>query len=135
MNIHFSVSHGSGRIGGRAKDIEFVGVGIYGQPDLERERMIVISTYPGSPAEYGGIQDHDSILLVDGQTINENFSNSARTECLVVLTVQSPRGAATMLSVIIQECARCALFPQNGSKIGYFPLVFDETIPEKLKTH
>src|SRR5687767_13083517 len=35
-------------------DLEFVGVGIYGQPDFERERMIIISTYPGSPAEYGG---------------------------------------------------------------------------------
>ena len=33
-------------------DIEFVGVGIYGQLDFERGRMVVISTFPGSPAEY-----------------------------------------------------------------------------------
>src|SRR5688572_18259367 len=73
-------------------EIEFVGVGIYGQPDFERGRMIVISTFPGSPAEYGGLQHHDSILLVDGQTIDENFSNLLRgPQCsAVVLTVQSP---------------------------------------------
>jgi C-terminal processing protease CtpA/Prc len=47
-------------------DNEFVGLGITWRLDFERERMIVISTYPGSPAEYGGIQEHDGILLVDG---------------------------------------------------------------------
>ena len=47
-------------------ELEFVGIGVYAQPDFERERLIVISTYPGSPAEYGGIQHHDSILFVDG---------------------------------------------------------------------
>jgi len=34
---------------------EFVGVGIYSQPDLERQRLIVISTFPGSPADHAGI--------------------------------------------------------------------------------
>ena len=28
-------------------DVEFVGVGIYGQPDFARERLIVVSTFPG----------------------------------------------------------------------------------------
>ena len=73
-------------------DIEFVGVGIYSQPDFERGRLIVVSTFPGSPAEQGGIQDHDSILSVDGQPITEDFSNRiGGPPCsAVILTVQSP---------------------------------------------
>jgi C-terminal processing protease CtpA/Prc len=55
-------------------------------------RMVVVSTYPGSPAEYGGIQHHDSILLVDDQPIKDEPGNRLRgPQCsAVVLTVQSP---------------------------------------------
>jgi carboxyl-terminal processing protease len=124
-------------------DIEFVGVGIYGQPDFERGRLTVVSTFPGSPAEYGGIQHHDSILTVDGQTINENFSNLLRgPECsAVVLTVQSPGEAPRDVMLVryaIQGNVRidARLVPtSDGSKIGYIfiPSFFDETIPEQIE--
>src|SRR5215211_792388 len=124
-------------------DIEFVGVGIYGQPDFERGRLIVVSTFPGSPAEYGGIQHHDSILLVDGQAIDENFSNLLRgPQCsAVVLTVQSPGEAPREVMLVryaiqgnVPIDARLVA-TTDGSKIGYIfiPSFFDETLPGQIK--
>lgn len=124
-------------------DIEFVGVGLYGQPDFERGRVIVVSTFPESPAEYGGIQDHDSILSVDGQPITEDFSDRiGGPRCsAVVLTVQSP-GEATREVMLIRYSILgnipidARLVPTNdGSKIGYIfiPSFFDETLPEQIE--
>src|SRR5687768_13228178 len=124
-------------------EIEFVGVGISGQADFERERMIVISTYPGSPAEYGGIQPHDSILLVDGLPITEETGNRLRgPKCsAVVLTVQSPGEAARDVMLILYAIegnipidARL-ISTTDGSKIGYIfiPSFYDETIPEQIE--
>ena len=124
-------------------DIEYVGVGIYGQPDFERDRMIVVSTFPGSPAEYGGIQHHDSILSVDGQAINEDFSDRLRgPQCsAVVLTVQSPGEAPR--DVMLVRYSIHGNIPidtrlvstTDGSKIGYIfiPSFFDETLPEQIE--
>lgn len=124
-------------------DIEFVGVGIYGQPDFERGRLIVISTFPGSPAEYGGIQDHDSILFVDGQPIGEDFGDRiGGPPCsVVVLTVQSP-GEAPRDVMLIRYSIQgnvpidARLVPtSDGSKIGYIfiPSFFDETLPGQIE--
>jgi C-terminal peptidase prc len=124
-------------------DIEFVGVGIYGQPDFERERLIVVSTYPGSPAEYAGIQHHDSILFVDDQPIKNEFGNRMRgPQCsAVVLTVQSPGESPREVMLIryaIQGNVPIDARPvstMDGSKIGYIfiPSFFDETLPEQIE--
>lgn len=124
-------------------DIEFVGVGIYGQPDFERGRLIVVSTFPGSPAEYGGIQHHDSILLVDGQVINEDFNNRLRgPQCsVVVLTVQSP-GEAPRDEMLVRYAIQGnvpidarLVSTSDGSKVGYIfiPSFFDETLPGQIE--
>jgi len=123
-------------------EVEFVGVGIYGQPDFERGLLTVISTFPGSPAEYGGIQHHDSILSVDGHPITEDYSDRLRgPECSpVIVSVQSPGEAPRDVMLIrysiegsIPIDAR--LVPtSDGSKIGYIfiPTFFDETIPGQV---
>ena len=124
-------------------DVQFVGVGIYGEPDFARQRLIVISTYPGSPAELGGIQDHDSILFIDKQPVKEEFSNLLRgPQCsAVVLTVQSPGEAPRDVMLIryaiqgdIPIDARL-VSTTDGSKIGYIfiPSFFDETLPEQIE--
>src|SRR5690349_10575334 len=124
-------------------DVEFVGVGIYGQPDFERGRLIVVSTFPGSPAEYGGIQYHDSILSIDGQPISDDFSDLLRgPQCsVVVLTVQSPGEAPRDVMLVrypihgnIPIDARLVA-TTDGSKIGYIfiPTFFDETIPGQIE--
>jgi C-terminal peptidase prc len=125
-------------------DIEFVGVGIYGQPDFDRQRLIVVSTFPGSPAEYGGIQHHDSILLVDGQTVDQEFSDRLRgPQCsAVVLTVQSPGEAPRDVMLVryaiqgnVPIDARL-VSTVDGSKIGYIfiPSFFDETLPGQIES-
>ena len=124
-------------------DIQFVGVGIYGEPDFARQRLIVISTYPGSPAELGGIQDHDSILFIDKQPVKEEFSHLLRgPQCsAVVLTVQSPGEAPRDVMLVryaiqgdIPIDARL-VSTTDGSKIGYIfiPSFFDETLPEQIE--
>jgi C-terminal peptidase prc len=125
-------------------DAEFVGVGISGQPDFTRGRLIVVSTFPGSPAEYGGIQHHDSILSVDGQPITEDFSDRLRgPRCsALTLTVQSPGEAPRQVMLIrfaiqgnIPIEARL-VSTADGSRIGYIfiPSFFDETLPEQIET-
>jgi carboxyl-terminal processing protease len=124
-------------------DVNFVGVGIYGEPDFARQRLIVISTYPGSPAEHAGIQDHDSILFIDKQPVKEDFSNLLRgPQCsAVMLTVQSP-GEAPRDVMLVRYAIQgdipieARLVPTtDGSKIGYIflPSFFDETLPDQIK--
>src|SRR5215216_1746116 len=124
-------------------DVQFVGVGIYGAPDFERQRLVVISTYPDSPAEHAGIQDHDSILFIDKQPITEEFSNLLRGhQCsATVLTVQSPGEEPRDVMLLrhsiqgdIPIDARLVT-TTDGSKIGYIfiPSFFDETLPDQIK--
>ena len=124
-------------------ELEFVGVGIYGQPDFERGRLIVISTFPGSPAEYAGIRHHDSILFVDGKPIQDEPGNRLRgPQCsAAVLTVQSP-GQAPRDVILVRFAIQgnvpieARLVPTvDGSKIGYIfiPSFFDETIPGQIE--
>ncbi|HET9588536.1 MAG TPA: S41 family peptidase [Anaerolineales bacterium] len=124
-------------------ELEFVGIGIYAQPDFERQRMIVISTYPGSPAEYGGIQHHDSILLVDGLPLTEDTGNRLRgPRCsAVVLTVQSPGETPRDVMLLRYDIegnipidARLVT-TTDGSQVGYIfiPSFFDETLPGQIE--
>ncbi len=124
-------------------NVEFVGIGVYGQADLEKNSVTVISTFPGSPAEYAGLQSHDSILLIDGLPIGEDYSYRLRgPRCsAVILTVQSPGGMPR--DVMLLRYAIDGNVPiearlvatADGSKIGYIfiPSFFDETLPEQIK--
>lgn len=124
-------------------NVEFVGIGVYGQADFKKNSLTVISTYPGSPAEYAGIQSHDSILLIDGQPIREDYSYRLRgPECsAVILQVQSPGGMPREVMLLryaiegnIPIDARL-IHTTDGSKIGYIfiPSFFDETIPGQIQ--
>lgn len=124
-------------------DLEFVGVGIYGSRDDERDRIIVISTFPGSPAEQAGIRHHDSILLVDGSPVEDDTMSRMRgPSCsAVVLTVQSP-GEAPRDVVLVRYAIQgnvpieARFVPTaDGSKIGYIfiPSFFDETLPGQIE--
>jgi carboxyl-terminal processing protease len=122
---------------------EYVGFGINNKVDLERGRLVVISTYPDSPAARAGIQPHDAILMVDGQPIvEENLYRLSGPKCsAVTLTVQTPGQAPRDLLLVrhsIQASLRidARLVPTtDGSKIGYIfiPTFFDETIPDQIE--
>ena len=123
-------------------NIEFVGVGIYGQTDFERGRHIVLSTFPGSAADNSGIQPHDAILKVDGLPVAEDSGFRLRgPKCsAVVMTVQSP-GEEPRDVMLMRHSIQggldidSRLVPTtDGSKIGYIfiPSFFDETIPPQI---
>jgi len=122
---------------------KYVGVGIYGNYDFEKQSFIVISTFPGSSAEHAGIQSHDSIVLVDGLPITEELGNRLRgPECSVAIAkVQSPGEAPRDIMLMRYQVngsvpvdARLVA-TTDGSKIGYIfiPSFFDETIPPQIE--
>ena len=121
----------------------YVGVGIYGNYDFEKQSFVVISTFPGSSAEYGGLQSHDSVILVDGLPITEELGNRLRgPECsLVVAKVQSPGEAPRDVMLMRYRIEgsipiEARLVPTtDGSKIGYIfiPSFFDETLPPQIE--
>jgi len=122
---------------------EYVGVGIDPVPDFEQQRLTVISTFPGSPAEYGGIQSHDSILFVDDQPIDERLGDLIRgPKCSAVkLTVESP-GESPRDVMLVRYSIQGSIpidarlvSTSDGSKIGYIflPSFFDETLPQQIQ--
>jgi len=125
-------------------ELEYVGVGLYSDVDFENGRLVVISTFPGSPAEFAGIKPHDSILLVDGKPITiESGVRTRGPECTaVVVTVQSP--GESPRDVMLIRSAIDGNLPieshivstTDGSKIGYIfiPSFFDETLPPQIES-
>lgn len=125
---------------------DYVGVGIYILPQPEKNRISILSIFPGSSAEHAGLKQHDSILAVDGIPIVQDgvaYSERVRgPECsAVVLKVQSPgeaeRDVMLMRYRITDPLPIVArLVPtKDGSRIGYIfiPTFFDETIPGQIK--
>src|SRR6266498_2330629 len=125
-------------------DIQFTGVGIYGNFDTQRGRVIVISTFPDSPAEHAGIKAHDSIISADDLPVFDGDTNNRLTgpACsAVVVSVKSP-GEQPHQVMLMREAIDgnvridARLVPTtDGSKIGYIfiPTFFDETIPPQIE--
>jgi len=122
---------------------EYVGVGIYGEYNFDKQSFVVISTFPGSAAEYAGLQAHDSILTVDSLPITEELGNRLRgPECSVaVAKVQSPGEAPHDVMLMRYQIdgsipLEARLAPTtDGSKIGYIflPSFFDETLTPQME--
>ena len=121
----------------------FVGIGVYSNLESERGRLVVISVFPGSAAEYAGIKPHDSILQVDGQpAIDENANHLRGPACsALVVRVQSP-GEEPRDILLVRHSMKgnlridARLVPtSDGSRIGYIfiPTFFDETIPAQIQ--
>ena len=120
---------------------DYVGIGILIQPLIEKERITVLSVFPDSSAEHGGLKSHDSILAVDGVPIvqdGEAFPHRVRgPECsAVVLSVQSPGQPPRDLTFIRYHIVTSlpidarVVNTTDGSRIGYIflPTFFDETV-------
>ncbi len=125
-------------------NVQFVGVGIYGNFDRQRGRVVVISTFPDSPAEHAGIKAHDSIISADDLPVFDGDTNNRLTgpACsAVVVSVKSP-GEQPHQVMLMREAIDgnvridARLVPTtDGSKIGYIfiPTFFDETIPPQIE--
>jgi C-terminal peptidase prc len=125
---------------------DYVGVGILHSPLMEAGRSVVITTFPGSPAEAGGIRMHDSIVAVDGETVASIFEKdeplSGRIRGVegtpVTLTIERP-GQGTFDVTLTRRRITGAL-PINyclmpKERLGYIfiPGLEDETIPLQIR--
>lgn len=124
-------------------DVTFTGVGIYGNFDIPNQHIVVISTFPDSPADQAGIKPHDSIVAVDNLPVfNGERDRLKGPECSAVLvSVKSPGEAPRQVMLVRQSIngnlridAR-VVHTTDGSKIGYIfiPTFFDETIPPQIE--
>ena len=57
-----------------------MGIGVLIKPLLEKDLTTILSVFPESPAAFGGLQTHDSILAVDGVPLVEG-DEVTRSEC------------------------------------------------------
>jgi len=125
---------------------DFVGIGVFIVPMIEKNSISVIFTFPNSPAEHAGIKPHDSILFADGNPIIQDGQERTQLvrgpECsAVLLTVQSPGEAPRQLMLVRERISGStvvdySLLPtQDGSRIGYIflPTFFDETVPGQVR--
>ena len=125
---------------------DYVGVGIYALPQLDKEQVTIISVFPDSPAEHGGLKAHDTILSVDGLPIvdnGESYVYLARgPECsATVLTIKSPGQEPRDVLLVRQRIQSPLLIDArlvpttDGSRIGYIfiPTFFDQTIPQQME--
>jgi C-terminal peptidase prc len=125
---------------------EFVGVGILAIAQMDKEQFAVISVFPNSPAEHGGLKAHDVILAVDGKRIIENGAEyiylTRGPECsATMLTVKSP-GQEPRDVLLVREriqgpsLINARLVPTtDGSRVGYIfiPTFYDRTIPQQIE--
>ena len=125
---------------------DYVGIGLLILPLLEKERLTILSVFPGSPAELGGLLPHDSILRIDGVPSVEGETSHQflvrGPECsAVVLTVQTPgqeRRDVTFVRVRVTSPVPIVSYlvpTSDGSRIGYIflPTFFDQTIPGQVR--
>jgi len=124
-------------------ETQYVGIGILGDFDAERQRIVVLSTFPNSAAEHAGIKAHDTLLTADNLPVLEENTNRIRgPECsAVVVSVQSPGEAPRQMMLIrhtiegnLKVDAR--LLPTtDGSRIGYImiPSFYDTSLPEQVE--
>lgn len=129
-----------------AGDNEFVGVGIYVLPQLEKNQAAIISVFPNSPAENSGLKAHDTILTIDGFPIvsdGQDYIYLARgPECsATVFMVRSP-GEEAREVLLVRERIQSPLLidarlvsTTDGSRIGYIfiPTFYDRTIPQQIE--
>lgn len=125
----------------------YVGYGLLVLPMSDKGTITVLSVYHDSPAEHGGLAQHDIIQSVNGFPVVENgkpYPERLRgPECSgAVLTVQSPGGVPRDITMVRDHISgglpvnEQLVSTTDGSHIGYIfiPTFFDNTIPNQVKS-
>jgi len=126
--------------------LDFVGIGVFVLPRIERGLGTILSVFPESPADHGGLRPHDSILRIDGTPIVEGGVSQQQLmrgpACSqVVLTVQTPGEPEREVSFIRTEVTGALpidarLVPtSDGTRVGYIflPTFLDQSLPERVE--
>lgn len=118
----------------------FVGIGIYMIKNTQYDRIQVLSTIKGGPAEKAGIQAGDLIISVDGVEYKAGdmttASNNIKGEEGTKVTVELLRGAETVKYELTREKVKVNQVEGKviSNNIGYIKFTsFDETTAEDFK--
>ena len=126
--------------------LDFVGIGVLVLPRIERGLGTILSVFPESPADHGGLRPHDSILRIDGTPIVEGGVSQQQLmrgpACSqIVLTVQTPGQAEREVSFVRSAVSGALpidarLVPtSDGTRVGYIflPSFLDQSLPERVE--
>lgn len=118
----------------------FVGIGIYMIKNTQYDKIQVLSTIKGGPAEKVGIQAGDLIVSVDGVEYKASdmtvASNNIKGEAGTKVVVEILRGAETIKYEITREKVKVNQVEGKviSNNIGYIQFTsFDETTAEDFK--
>lgn len=118
----------------------FVGIGIYMIKNTEYDKIQVLSTIKGSPAESVGIQTGDLILTVDGVSYTADdmttASNNIKGEEGTTVNVEILRGDQTLKFEITRQKVKVNQVEGKviDNNIGYIKFTsFDETTADDFK--
>jgi len=122
---------------------DYVGIGVLVSAVPERQHAVILSVFPGSPAEAAGLQHRDSIISVDGTSIlDENgfLRDIVRGPegTSITLKVQSPgedpkeiRVTRHRITGEVPVMYKVITTPE-GQRIGYILLVtFDDSMVDE----
>jgi C-terminal peptidase prc len=123
----------------------YVGMGVMLIPVPERERAVILLTYPDSPAEKAGLMDHDSILSVNGVPVLDEDGNLVDALIgpvgyQVALHVQTPGQEPREMTITLAQINSTVpvrydvLTSPDGKRVGYImlPTFADGTVGEKV---
>ena len=118
----------------------FVGIGIYMIKNTQYDRIQVLSTIKGSPAEKAGIQAGDLIISVDGIEYKADDMNTAskniKGEEGTKVNIELLRGTQSIKYEIIREKVKVNQVEGKvlSNNIGYIQFTsFDETTAQDFK--
>lgn len=119
----------------------FVGIGIYMIKNTQYDKIQVLSTIKGSPAEKAGIQAGDLIVSVDGVEYKADdmttASNTIKGEEGTKVNIELLRGTQNVKYEITREKVKVNQVEGKvlSNNIGYIQFTsFDETTAEDFKT-
>jgi carboxyl-terminal processing protease len=103
-----------------AGQYDYVGIGVLQTPEQDRKLLSVVLVFPGSPAEQAGIQPHDNILAVDGQSVYDEQGNRLNllrgpAGTTIQVTLQTPGQPPRLVTVTRQQ----VYTSPSGQHIGY----------------
>jgi carboxyl-terminal processing protease len=122
----------------------YVGIGVMTALIPERQRLVILLTFPGSPAEEAGLRAHDSILSVDGlPAVDESGPRQSLLRgpegSIVELSVQTPGEPPRQVRITRRPVnaqlplPHTALTSPGGRRIGYlFIPTFNDTFIDEM---
>jgi carboxyl-terminal processing protease len=129
---------------------DFVGIGVMLSPVPDRQRAVILVTFPGSPAEASGLQPRDNLIAVNGEPILDEYGFlrdivRGPEGTLVTLTLQTPGEAPRQVTIERKRISSSLPVPYSilissqGKRIGYLLVTsfadigIDEQIGEALR--